>query len=556
MLQHLSITNYALIRELEIDFEAGFSVMTGETGSGKSIILGALGLIMGQRADIRVISDGEQKCVIEADFQLKDGDIEAFFQENDLDYEGGNCCIRRELNRNGKSRTFVNDTPVSLTILKELTDQLIDIHSQHENLLLKSNQFQLETVDTIAANHVEREAYEKAFDEYVTTKRTLEELMESTQKSKEEEDYIRYQYNQLEEANLKEGELDKLEGELEMLQNAELIKTNLWQTFHALDGEQGSLSILHGAQSALNKVAGYMQKVQELAQRLDSTIIELKDVAAEVEDLSENMEVQPERMQEVEDRLNLINTLLQKHACQTEGELLKLKQSFADRLDVIDNSEERIRELTAQLEEAKRALNKAGEQLSVSRKRIKTPTEERITTQLKSLGVPHPNFQIEYAQCATPTKSGMDEIQFLFAANKNQTLRNVADVASGGEVARLMLCLKALLAEHRSLPTLIFDEIDTGVSGEVATQMATIMRSMAQHMQVMAITHLPQIAAKGNVHYKVYKQDAEEHTETQIKRLTHEERVMEIAQVLSGANVTDAALQNARELLKEKNDER
>ncbi|MBO7233777.1 MAG: DNA repair protein RecN [Paludibacteraceae bacterium] len=551
MLQHLSITNYALIRELEIDFEKGFSVMTGETGSGKSIILGALGLIMGQRADSRVISDGEQKCVIEADFHLTGGDLENFFQENDLDYEDGICSIRRELNRNGKSRTFVNDTPVALTTLKELTDQLIDIHSQHENLLLKSNLFQLETIDTIAVNQLEKVAYVEAYERYVTTKRMLEEHTENAKKSKEEEDYIRYQFNQLEEANLREGEGDELEQELEVLKHAEVIKTNLLQTFYALDGEQGVVEMLHGAQGSLHKVAGYMQQVEELAQRLDSALIELKDVASEVEDLAEKMEVEPERMQQVEDRLDLLHTLMQKHACQTDGELLRLKQDFALRLEIIDHSEEKIRELTAQLEMAEKEMKAAGEKLTASRKRIKTPTEERLTTQLKSLGVPHPNFQIEYAESQNPTKNGMDEINFLFAANKNQSLRNVADVASGGEVARLMLCLKSLLAEHRSLPTLIFDEIDTGVSGEVATQMAVIMRNMAQYMQVMAITHLPQIAAKGNVHYKVYKQDADEHTETQIKRLTQEERVVEIAQVLSGANVSEAALQNARELLQE-----
>lgn len=551
MLQHLSITNYALIRELEIDFETGFSVMTGETGSGKSIILGALGMIMGQRADSRAISEGEQKCVIEADFKLNLEELSAFFQANDLDYEEGHCWIRREVNRNGKSRAFVNDTPVALTTLKELTDLLIDIHSQHENLLLKSNLFQLETIDTIAANHVERKEYEAAYEKYMLTKRTLDELLENTKKAKEEEDYIRYQYNQLLEADIKEGELEELEEELKMLEHAELIKTNLTQAFYLMDGEQAALDVLHGAQNALNKVAGYMHKVEDLAQRLDSAIIELRDVAGELETLSEQMEVQPHRMEQVENRLDLLNSLMQKHACHTETDLIALQKTFATRLEGIDNSEERIAELKTQLEKEKKTWFSAAEKLTASRKKIKTPTEDRLTAQLKCLGIPHPKFQIEYAQSATPTKLGMDEIHFLFAANKNQTVRNVAEVASGGEVARLMLCLKALLAEHRSLPTLIFDEIDTGVSGEVAVQMAEIMKNMAQHMQVMAITHLPQIAAKGKVHYKVYKQDADEHTETLIKRLTQEERVLEIAQVLSGANVTEAALQNARELLQE-----
>ena len=551
MLQHLSITNYALIRELEIDFEGGFSVMTGETGSGKSIIMGALGLIMGQRADSKVISDGEQKCVIEADFHLKEGEMEGFFIDNDLDYEEGVCCIRRELNSNGKSRTFVNDTPVSLSVLKELTDQLIDIHSQHENLLLKSNQFQLKTIDTIAANQKEKADYEEAFENYVTIKRMLDEHIEKARESKEDEDYIRYQFNELEEANIQEGEEDELVQELELLKHTEIIKSSLMHTFYALDGEQAVLEMLHGAQTALHKVAGYMQKVDELAQRMDSVLIELKDVAAELEDMAEKMEVQPERMQQLEDRLNLLRTLQQKHSCHTIEDLLRLKQRYADELEMIDNSDERINELTEQLENAQNEMKAAGEKLTASRKKIKKTTEDRLITQLKRLGIPHPNFQIEYAESKTPTKNGMDEINFLFAANKNQTLRNVADVASGGEVARLMLCLKSLLAEHRSLPTLIFDEIDTGVSGEVASQMALIMRNMAQYMQVMAITHLPQIAAKGNVHYKVYKQDADEHTETQIKRLTQEERVVEIAQVLSGKNVSEAALQNARELLQE-----
>ena len=549
MLKHLSINNYALIRELEMDFQQGFSVMTGETGSGKSIILGALALVMGQRADSKVITDGEQKCVIEAEFLLKRDELKEFFLKNDLDYEEGHCWIRRELNRSGKSRSFINDTPTSLTCLKELTDYLIDIHSQHENLLLKSNQFQLETVDTIAANQAERSRYAEAFGVYVDVKQYLEYLMEDAKRSKEDEDYIRFQYKQLEEANLRVGELDELENELEILQHAEVIKTHLAQTYNYLDGDQGVLEQLHDAHYALNKVTTYLAQAETLAERMQSALIELKDISAEVEDLMEQMDFQPQRLQEVEERLDLLNTLMQKHACRTDEELIRLKQSFAERLERIDNSEERIAEAQKALERATMEVQRAGSELTESRKKVKIPTEERLIAQLKRLGIPHPNFQIQYTRSVAPTKNGLDEVQFLFAANKNQTLRNVAEVASGGEVARLMLCLKALLAEHRSLPTLIFDEIDTGVSGEVATQMAEIMRGMAHYMQVMAITHLPQIAAKGEQHYKVYKMDAEQHTETQIKLLSADERVTEIAQILSGATVTEAALQNARELL-------
>lgn len=549
MLQHLSISNYALIRTLDIDFKQGFSVVTGETGSGKSIILGALGLIMGQRADSRVITDGEQKCVIEADFLLQGDELKGFFADNDLDYEEGHCWIRRELNRNGKSRSFVNDTPIALNCLKELTDYLIDIHSQHENLLLKSNVFQLEAIDTVAANQTERDNYAEAFLVYNTAKQHLKDLKERAQRSKEDEDYLRFQYKQLDEATLKRGELSELEQEIEVLQNAELIKTNLASAYQNLDAEQGVLELLHGANVSLGKVANYMQVVQNLAERMDSALIELKDITMEVGALAEQMDFQPQRMQQVEERLDLINSLMQKHACRTDEELISKKEEFEHRLELIDNSDEKIEEAQKALDLALDSVMREGHALTQSRLKIKEDTESRLMKQLKLLGVPHPNFQINYTPSEVPTKDGLDVIQFLFAANKNQMLRNVAEVASGGEVARLMLCLKALLAEHRSLPTLIFDEIDTGVSGEVASQMAEIMRGMAQHMQVVAITHLPQIAAKGTMHYKVYKQDAEQHTETQIKLLTQEERITEIAQILSGTTITEAALQNAKELL-------
>lgn len=550
MLQHLSISNYVLISSLEIDFTSGFSVITGETGAGKSILLGALGLVMGQRADTKAISQGMQKCVIEATFDLAGYRLESFFLDNDLDYDERHCTIRRELGANGKSRSFVNDTPVSLATLKELTTHLIDIHSQHENLLLADGRFQLDIIDTIAANSAEQEAYRVAYRVYTAALGKLEELRLQTARRQEDADYIRFQYAQLLEADLKPDELSEIEAEMEVLSHTEEITENLGQTLALLeDEEKGILSALKTCTRLTQKTMSHMADLQSQYDRLESAYIELKDIAGDLSDRYGRIEYDPARLEWLGERADLIRTLLQKHRVADTVALIEVRDQYAAQLEVIDNSDELLRVAEQELDAARQALEAAGAALTATRRKAKQPIEQCLVEQLKQLGIAHPQIDISITPLPQPADTGMDNLQILFAANKNQVPRNVAEVASGGEIARLMLCLKALLAEHQALPTLIFDEIDTGVSGEVADRMGNIMQQMGNNMQVMTITHLPQIAAKGKMHYKVYKHDSEQRTETQIKSLSGEERIREIAQMLSGAAVTDAAIENAKHLL-------
>lgn len=553
MLRHLSIHNYVLISSLEMDFHAGFSSITGETGSGKSIILGALGLIMGQRADSKAISEGAQKCVIEADFDISLYPLQEFFQESDLDYDPEHCVVRRELSVNGKSRCFINDTPVTLAQLKQLTGQLIDIHSQHENLLLGANHFQLDVLDTLAQNKAEKEAYKSAYDAFRKAQGHYNSLRENIEKQKADADYIRFQFNQLHEANLQPDEEMELESQLNIMEHTEEIKTSLAQIVDMFENdEQGILPRMKFSANLLNKTLTHYAELQNDADRLESAYIELKDLAAGLADRFENMEFDPQQLQFLQDRYNLLNTLMQKHSVRSTRELIALYEQYDSQLQNIDNADEAMEEARRQLEQAQQVMQQAAQVLSETRQKAIHPIELRLVEQLRALGIQHPQFQVQLSPVEHPQESGMDEVTFLFAANKNQTMRNVAEVASGGEIARLMLCFKALLAEKQALPTIIFDEIDTGVSGEVADNIARIMQQMGTHMQVLAITHLPQIAAKGNTHYKVYKKDTEERTETFIKQLLPDERVREIAQMLSGASITEAALENARMLLEAK----
>lgn len=550
MLRQLSINNYVLISSLEMGFYPGFSVITGETGSGKSIILGALGLIMGQRADSKAISEGEQKCIIEADFDISFYPLQDFFQENDLDYDPEHCVVRREVAVNGKSRCFVNDTPVTLAQLKQLTAQLIDIHSQHENLLLGVSHFQLDVLDTLAQNKMQKDAYKSAYDAFRKAQTHYNSLRDNIEKQKADADYIRFQFNQLHEAHLQLDEENELENQLNIMEHTEEIKTSLAQIVELFENdEQGILSRMKLSANLLNKTMTHYAELQNDAERLESAYIELKDLVSGWADRFENMEFDPQQLQVLQDRYNLLNTLMQKHNVRSTRELVALYEQYDDQLQNIDNADEAMEEACKQLEQARQVLMQAAQALSETRQKAVKPIEQRLMEQLKALGIQHPQFQVLLSPLEHPQESGMDEVTFLFAANKNQTMRNVAEVASGGEIARLMLCLKALLAEKQALPTIIFDEIDTGVSGEVADNIAHIMQQMGMRMQVLAITHLPQIAAKGNTHYKVYKKDTDERTETFIKQLTPEERVREIAQMLSGANITEAALENARMLL-------
>ncbi len=551
MLQRISISNYALIADLQMDFADGFGVITGETGAGKSIILGALGLVMGQRADSKSISEGEKKCVIEAEFDVKILQLEELFKNHDLDYEDGACVVRRELTSNGKSRSFVNDTPVGLAMLKELSGRLIDIHSQHENLLFNSNLFQLKIVDTVAQNGELRKEYAVRYKAYQKVVGELAALETQAAEQKADMDYVQFQWEQLSEARLSEGdELECLEEELNQLNHSEDIQRELSYSVGILDGEeQGALARIKNSQAAMRKLHAYSTDAEGLSERIESVLIELRDIVGEMEGLAERSEYNPKRQEVVEARVNELNTLLQKHHVKTLEELMAVRDVYEERLQRIDSYDEEIAALQMATTEAKDDLLKAAKKLSASRTQVKTQIEKEVGAQLLLLGIPHPRFEVKIEDLAFPVEHGGDAVEFLFAANKNQAVRPVSEVASGGEMSRLMLCIKALIASTKSLPTILFDEIDTGVSGEVADKMASIMEAMGKHMQVISITHLPQIAARGKVHYKVYKVDGEDRTMTHIRQLDAEERVGEIAQMLSGSTVSEVAMENARKLM-------
>lgn len=548
MLRHLHIENYALITHLDIDFSAGFSTITGETGAGKSIIIGALGLLMGARADSKAITEGEQKCVIEAEFGVEEYGLESLFEEYDLDYSDV-CTIRRELSQNGKSRSFVNDTPVTLAPLKELSARLIDIHSQHENLLLTDHGFGLRVVDSVAQNATEREAYSAAFKAYQETQKQLEALKEEAAESAKNADYVAYQWKELSEAQLKSGEKEELEAEEQKLVHAEEIQSGLAGALQLLDGEQASVLMqLRECVSQLRNASRYLDKESDLAERTESAAIELRDIADTVNHLAEETEANPNRLSFVQERLDTLNSLLQKHHQEDVDALIQLRDELEQQIGRNDSFELEIKQLEKVLAEQTKQLEHAAKALSETRKSVVGHIKERLESQLVSLGIAHAQVAIELHETSEYGMSGKDEAIILFAANKNQTLRRVQDVASGGEIARLMLCIKALMLHQQ--PTIIFDEVDTGVSGEVASKMGEIMLQMASGRQIIAITHLPQIAAKGEQQYSVYKEDSAVRTETKIRQLDENERVTAIAKLLSGEGVSEAALENAKTLLR------
>ena len=512
MIRHLHIENYALIEQLDIDFHPGFSVITGETGAGKSIIIGAIGLLLGQRADSKSIKAGAKRCVIESVFDASDCQLEAFFTENEFDFDGSECIIRRELTSTGKSRAFINDTPASLTQLKEIGEQLIDIHSQHKNLLLGKENFQLSTLDTMAQNGDLLTAYKTEYKTYKTLAKQLEEALEEVKGNKEEEDYLRFQVNQLADAQLKEGEQEELEEEAETLEHAEEIKSSLYNAANHLqatnDGTD-TLGLIKQCISELHSITSVYPSAEELANRLDTCYIELKDVAEELEGQAEDVEYNPKRLEQVEERLNTIYTLLKKHGVDSVEELLSIQRNLEEKLMRIDNSDDFIEELrqkTASQQEKALAIAK---KLSKSRMEASKKMEKVMVEKLLPLGMP--NVQFKCSVLVNPsilTETGIDQVQFLFNANKSGELKPVSQIASGGEIARVMLALKALIAGTVKLPTIIFDEIDTGVSGSIAEKMAKIMQEIGEKKrQVISITHLPQIAALGSHHYKVYKED-------------------------------------------------
>ena len=550
MLRSLYIQNYALIEKLDIDFGSGFSVITGETGAGKSIILGAIGLLLGQRADVKSIRQGAAKCVIEARFEIAGYGMRPFFEENELEYED-ECILRREVYASGKSRAFINDTPASLVQMKELGEQLIDVHSQHQNLLLNKEGFQLNVLDILAHDEEELNNYQSLHREWKQVQQDLEQLVAQAEKNKADEDYIRFQLEQLEEANLSAGEQEELEQETDMLSHAEEIKAGLFRVGQLLTSDEGGL--LAGLKESLNTMLG-LQKVYspatELAERLESTYIELKDVSQEVSSQEEDVEFNPDRLEEVNDRLNLIYTLQQKHRATTVEELLALAEEYAAKLAAITSYDERIGELTTLCDTLYNKVRKQAAVLTKARTGAAREVEKQMASRLVPLGMPNVRFQVEMGIRKEPGVHGEDTVNFLFSANKNGSLQNISSVASGGEIARVMLSIKAMIAGAVKLPTIVFDEIDTGVSGEIADRMADIMQEMGeQDRQVISITHLPQIAARGCAHYKVYKQDNETETNSHIRRLADEERVEEIAHMLSGATLTEAALNNAKVLL-------
>ena len=553
MLHSLYIQNYALIEKLDIGFERGFSVITGETGAGKSIILGAIGLLLGQRADVRSIRAGASKCIIEARFDISRYNMKAFFEENELDYED-ECILRRELYASGKSRAFINDTPAQLSQMKELGEQLIDIHSQHQNLLLNKEGFQLNVLDLLAHDEEELNAYQKVYKEWKLAQSELEQLKERMTRDKADEDYVRFQWEQLDEAHLVAGEQEELEQEAETLSHAEDIKAGLYRVVQVLSSDEGGL--LTGLKECCNVMTGLQQVypgAEELAVRLESSYVELKDISQEISGREESIEFNPERLAEINERLNQIYTLQQKHRVSTVAELITLRDEYASRLAAITSSDDDLEVLKQRCEHLYVEVCRHADSLTEARKRAAQEVELQMATRLIPLGMPNVRFVVDMGRRKEPGVHGMNTVNFLFSANKNGTLQNISSVASGGEIARVMLSVKAMIAGAVKLPTIVFDEIDTGVSGEIADRMADIMLEMADNeRQVISITHLPQIAARGHTHYKVYKKDNETETNSHIRRLTDAERVEEIAHMLSGATLTEAALNNARALLGKK----
>ncbi len=550
MLRQLYIRNFTLIDELDITFKPGFSVITGETGAGKSIILGAIGQILGNRADARMVKAGCDKCVIEAHFDLSNYDMESFFNDNDIDYEPEDCIIRRELKANGKSRAFINDTPVALTTARELGQQLVDIHSQHQNLLLQKEDFQLNVVDIIAHNSQLLNDYRTLFDGYAKAKAALREKEEECEKDRANEDFLRFQADELVKAQLVDGEQEELEQELETLSHAEDIKGALFDADNLLSGDDRSITqSCKTMLSRLSDIGDVYPAIRQVTERIDSAYIELKDIARDISNLAESIDFDPARLTMANERLDTIYTLQKKHHVESVAELIAIRDSLTARLNDITNSEDMLEDMRRQVEDMYRKATEAAARLTESRQEAARHVTEQLLAQMTSLGMPNARFEIKF-ETKELAVDGADRISYMFSANKNVPLEPIAQVASGGEVARVMLSLKAMISGAVKLPTIIFDEIDTGVSGRVAEMMAQIMRQMGRaDRQVISITHLPQIAALGTTHYKVEKTDTDDTTISRMRMLGHDERITEIAQMLSGSNISDAAIENAKSLL-------
>ena len=551
MLKHLHIENYALIESLDIDLNDGFSVITGETGAGKSILLGAIGLLTGERADLSAIQTGKQRCILEATFNPEGYDLESFFQDEDLDFDSSECIIRRELTANGKSRAFINDTPTTISALKKLGNRLIDIHSQHQNLLLGQENFQLSVLDTVASIPELILSYSNAFHKWNLAVKTLDKAQNNLDESKKDEDYLRFLVTELVNFNPQPGEDETLQQQCDMLEHAQDIKSALMQGYCQLsEGDSPVTDTLRQVRNLIAAIQSYFQQAEELTERLESCRIELQDIADTLESEGESIDYDPMRLEELQNRLNTLYSLEQKHHVGSSEELIDIMKQMKERLEMMDNSDEYIKQLQREEQEARTLLDSLSGKLTEKRTIAAKKVEKDVISCLKTLGMPNVRFQVSISPTESPTPKGMDKVSFLFSANLGSDMQNISQVASGGETARVMLSLKSILSGVMSLPTIIFDEIDTGVSGHIAESMAKIMHKMGQQgRQVISITHLPQIAALGQHHYKVWKEDTDKVTRSHITYLEQEERITELANMLSGSNVSPEAINNARALL-------
>ena len=559
MITHLHIQNYALIDRLDMEFHEGFSVITGETGAGKSIILGAISLLLGQRADSKAVKNGAARCTIEAHFDLSRYGMAQFFADNDIDYDAGDCILRRELSATGKSRAFINDTPVSLAQMKLLGQQLVDIHSQHQNLLLQEEDFQLNVVDVIADDRKLLDQYKQKYNEYRQAERQLADMKAVIEKAANDEDFLRFQLNELTEAHLEEGMQEQLEQDAALLSHAEDIKSALFEADSLLsNGDHSIIEMLKSATRPLSRIADVYPDIREAVERLESAHVEIKDIAREIGSDASRIDFDPQRLEAVNTQLDTIYSLQKKHHVDTVEALIALHNDIQQQLRQIEGGDESLaaqEKLVRETYENSLALAK---KLSAERQKAAKRIEQEMQQRLVPLGMPNVQFKVEVntladktSQHPTLTPTGIDAVEYLFTANVGSALQPVSQIASGGEIARVMLALKAMISGTVKLPTIIFDEIDTGVSGKIAEKMGHIMKEMGQQeRQVLSITHLPQIAALGTTHYKVYKEDTKEGTKTYMRLLTHDERITEIAQMLSGSDITEAAISNAKELLK------
>ncbi len=549
MLKRLIVRNYAIIRELDMEFGEGLTIITGETGAGKSILLGALALVLGERADTGVLLNKNEKCVVEAQFNIVGYDLQDFFSENDLDFEE-NAILRREINTSGKSRAFLNDTPVNLSLMKELGENLIDIHSQHQTLLLSNNLFQLKVTDAFAGTKELYDEYIKLYRSYITVKKEYDTLYAASDRKRADFDYYMHQLEQLSSARLVEGELEDLEKEQEILTNAGVIKDALVSAASDISGEDiSALALLRDAKNNLSKISEWLTPAAELTERLDTLLVELTDISYETEKLFASVETDPGRLEYISQRLDTVYSLMQKHRCNSLSELLEKKKELESLVNETGDVDSRLADLKADSERRYVELMKSASEISAIRKRNSPALAEKIVMILKQLGIPHASFEVRIETHGEPGQHGIDRIEFLFSANRQIEPEELSRVASGGELSRVMLSLKSTMAKTSGLPAIVFDEIDSGVSGEVASMVGSILSEMGKSMQVINITHLPQVAARGNYHYHVYKENEDHSTITRIRLLNRDERLMELARLLSGSTVTEAALKNAGELL-------